>query len=121
MDTALARLVAQSVHLLAPTFPPYSRIDILYSRIDHDPDWGPQAVALASQRTHPAFANARSRPDLPDPALRRIITVGTDSVLAVEIAPDSTWLASICGTSREVRLWDTKTGALRATLRASRA
>ncbi len=34
----LGRVLGQAAHLLAPTDPPYSLIDILYSRVSHDPD-----------------------------------------------------------------------------------
>ena len=46
----LARVLGQAGHLLAPGDPPHSLIDILYSRVSHDPDWGAQAQALAASR-----------------------------------------------------------------------
>ena len=70
----LARVLGQAAHLLAPTDPPHSLTDILYSRVSHDPDWGPQAQALTRNRKLPALINQWPLPDLPDPALRRTIT-----------------------------------------------
>ena len=42
----LGRVLGQAAHLLAPTDPPHSLIDILYSRVSHDPGWAAQAEAL---------------------------------------------------------------------------
>ena len=53
----LRRVLGQAAHLLAPTDPPHSLTDILYSRVSHDPDWGPQAHALPASRTQPALIN----------------------------------------------------------------
>jgi hypothetical protein len=115
----LRRVLGQAAHLLAPTDPPHSLADILYSRISHDRDWGAQAQALTDSRKLPALINHWPLPDLPHPALRRILTGHTDSVIAVAIAPDSTWLAS-ASWDRSVRIWDPATGQQRATLFAGR-
>src|ERR1017187_6708036 len=111
----LRRVLGQAAHLLAPTDPPHSLADILYSRISHDRDWGAQAQALTDSRKLPALINHWPLPDLPHPALRRILTGHTDSVIAVAIAPDSTWLAS-ASWDRSVRIWDPATGQQRALL-----
>ena len=110
----LRRVLGQSAHLLAPTSPPHSRIDILYSRVSHDPDWGTQARALASGRKLPALINKWLLPDLPDPGLRLTLTGQVRLVVALAIAPDGTWLAA--GDDGTVRIWDTATGLERATL-----
>jgi WD40 repeat protein len=111
----LRRLFAQSAHLLVPTEPPHSLIDILYSRVGHDPDWGAQVTALRRDRTLPALINRWPLPDLPDPALRRTLTGHTGSVTAVAIAPDGAWLAS-GSEDGAVRIWDPVTGQPRAAL-----
>src|ERR1039458_4020071 len=111
----LRRVLGQAAHLLAPTDPPHSLADILYSRISHDRDWGAQAQALTDSRKLPALINHWPLPDLPHPALRRILTGHTDSVMTVALAPDSTWLAS-ASWDRSVRTWDAATGQQRATL-----
>ena len=51
----LRRLLGQNVHLLAPTDPDHSLTDILYSRVGHDPDWGPQAIILANSLQTPGI------------------------------------------------------------------
>ena len=50
----LGRVLGQAAHLLAPTDPPHSLIDILYSRVSHDPDWAAQAEALTASRKPPS-------------------------------------------------------------------
>ena len=111
----LARVFVQAAHLLAPTEPPHSLIDILYSRVSHDPDWGAQAQALAASRKPLRLINKWPPPDLPDPALRRTLAGQGGVVLAVAIAPDGTWLAS-ADDDGLVRIWDPATGELRDTL-----
>ncbi len=105
----LGRLFGQAAHLLAPTDPPHSRIDILYSRISHAPDWGAQAQVLAAGRKLPALLHHWPLPDLPDPAQRRTMSGHTDCVTGVAVAPDGTWLATA---SRDgtARIWDPATG-----------
>ena len=105
----LRRVLAQQAHLLAPTTPPHSLTDILYSRVGHDPDWGPQAKALAAARERPALASAWPLPDMTRPGLL-LTLAGHDSIVeAVAIAPDGTWLAT--GSADEtVRIWDPVTG-----------
>ena len=76
----LGRVLGQAAHLLAPTDPPHSLIDILYSRVSHDPDWAAQAEALTASRKLPALINKWPLPDLPDPALRRTLTGHTGPV-----------------------------------------
>ena len=68
--------------------------DILYSRVSHDPDWGVQAQILTTDRKSPRLINKWPLPDLPDPALRRILIGRADRVRAVAIAPDGVWLAT---------------------------
>ena len=108
-------MLGQAAHLLAPADPPHSLIDILYSRVSHDPDWGAQAQALTASRKLPALINKWPLPDLPHPALQRALTGHTGRVSAVAIAPDGTWLAT-AGDDGTVRIWDPATGQQRATL-----
>src|SRR5262249_31707213 len=106
--------LSRAAHLLAPTEPAHARLDILYSRVMHDPDWAAQARSLAHARTLPGLVNRWPLPDLPDPALRRILTGHTDWVRAVAIAPEGSWVAG--GGDGSVRAWDAASGAERARL-----
>ena len=106
----LARVLGQAAHLLAPADPPHSLIDILYSRVSHDPDWGAQARALTASRTLPALINKWPLPDLPHPALQRALTGHGGGVTAVAIAPDGAWLAAGGYDDGTVRIWDPATG-----------
>ena len=111
----LARVLGQAAHLLAPTDPPYSLIDILYSRVSHDPGWAAQVEALTASRKLPRLFNKWPLPDLPGPALRRTLRGQVGQVRAVAIAPDGSWLAS-GDADGSVRIWDPATGQLRAVL-----
>ena len=112
----LSRVLMQAGHLLAPTNPPHSLIDILYSRVSHDPDWGAQAEALTADRKLPRLINKWPLADLPAPALRRAILTGhVGQLTQVAIAPDGTWLASV-GRDGTVRIWDPATGQQKAAL-----
>jgi len=110
----LDRVLGQAEHLLAQTDPPHSLIDILYSRVSHDPGWAAQAEALTVDRKLPRMINKWPLPDLPDPALRRTLTGHAGWMTAVAIAPDGTWLASVADDG--VRVWNPATGQQRATL-----
>ena len=111
----LGHALEQIAHLLAPTDPPHSLVDILVSRVSCDPDWGTQAQILAAAVKQPALINKWPPPDLPDPALRRTLSGHTDTVRAVAVAPDGTWFATT-SSDRTVRIWDPVTGRQRATL-----
>ena len=111
----LAQVLGRAGHLLAPTDPPHSVIDILYSRVSQDPSWSAQARALTASRKLPRLINKWPLPDLPGQALRRTLYGHADTVMAVAIAPDGTWLAS-GGRDGSVRIWDLPTGRPRAVL-----
>ena len=112
----LRRVLGQAAHLLTPTHPAHSLIDILYGKVSHDPEWGNQAQALAPTRKLPALINNWPRSDQPDPALRRILAGHTNGVTAVAIAPDGTWLAT-ASQDKSARIWDAATGQQRHHLR----
>ncbi|MEV1178566.1 NB-ARC domain-containing protein, partial [Nonomuraea sp. NPDC049784] len=111
----LRGLLGRAAHLLRATDPPRSCVDVLHSRMADDPDWGPQARMLAARRVGPTLVNDWPLPDLPDPALRRVLIGHTDWVYAMAIAPDGTWLAT-GGSDKTVLVWDTATWQQRAVL-----
>ena len=111
----LRRLFGQAAHLLAPTDPPHSRVDILCSRVSDDPDWGPQVRDLQASRAQPALVNRWPLPDLGGSALRRTLAGHTGPVTAVAIAPDGIWLATT-GDDGTARIWYSGTGQQRGVL-----
>jgi WD40 repeat protein len=115
----LRDVLARVAHLLAPTEPPEAVVDILYSRVADDPEWGKQAVVLRENCRRSRLAARWPLPDLPDAALRRVLTSHTGDVTAVAVSPDGSWLAS--GSQDDtVRIWDVATGQLRTTLKSRR-
>ena len=111
----MAVALARTAHLLAPTIPPRAVIDVLHSRVAADTDWGPQVDALRDVNPRPRLVNRSPLPDLPDPALRRVLFGHRDQVLAVAISPDGSWLVT-AGSDGTARIWDATTGHERATL-----
>ena len=111
----LRMALTRMAHLLAPTEPPGSVIDILHSHIADDPDWGPQAAALRDCYPRPRLVSRWPLPDLANPALRRVLTGHGDQVTAVETAPDGSWIAT-ASKDGTVRIWDTATWQQRAVL-----
>jgi hypothetical protein len=114
MRAALAR----TAHLLGPTSPPQAVIDVLHSRLAADPDWGPQ-IAAARRPVRPRLVNRWPLPDLPDPALRRVLTGHDGWVRAAVVAPDGSWLAT-GGADGTVRVWDAASGQQRMVLSGHR-
>ena len=108
----LAAVLARSAHMLAATEPAQAVIDVLCSRVDDDPEWGPQVADVQDPSTGPRLVNRWPLPDLPDPAVRRVIVVGDQPVCTLAVAPDGSWLAtgSYDGT---VRILDAVTGQVR--------
>jgi WD40 repeat protein len=112
----LRAMLVRTAHLLAPTEPTRSVVDVLYSRVAEDPDWGQQVADLADSCRRPRLVNRWPLPDLADPALRRVLAGHTHDVDAVAVAPDGSWLASAGGDDNTVRIWDAVTGEQRAVL-----
>jgi len=115
----LREVISQASHLLAPTDPVYSRIDILCSRVSHDPHWGPQVCSREAVLRQPALLNRATLPDLPGRGLRRTLIGHTGDLRAVAISAEGTWLAS-ASHDATVRIWDTATGTQRTVLRHPR-
>jgi WD40 repeat protein len=105
----LGRLLGQTAHLLSPTEPRHSRIDILYSRVSGDPDWRAQATALSSARAEPRLANRWQLPDLPDRALLRALVGNNSRVIHVAVSPNSQWFAH-AREDRTLKIWNVATG-----------
>lgn len=104
---------ATAAHLLVPSDPARFQIDVLHSRLAHDPGWAPQIAASAGQCTWPRLVSRGSPPDLPDPNVRRVLVGHDERGVRLAIARDGTWLAT--GDHKgTVRIWDAATGEARA-------
>jgi WD40 repeat protein len=109
--TRLARVFGQTSHLLAPTDPPHSLVDILFSRIAHDPHWGPRVARLAAEGTRPALVSRWPLPDLPRANLRRTLAGHPRGVSAMAVASERNWLATAGFQANDaVRIWELATG-----------
>ncbi|WP_405955599.1 NB-ARC domain-containing protein [Streptomyces phaeochromogenes] len=115
MATERARDLARTAHLLQPTDPAHALTAILHSRLQPLPGWRDQVAARQRQSNQPALVNGWVPPDLPDPALERILTDHTFRMNMVAISPDGSWLAT-GGDGGTVRIWDRATGTSTATL-----
>jgi WD40 repeat protein len=115
LSRKLRTSVRQNGHVLGPLRPPGSLAATLASRL---PDDGPtRAIAeqVLGALTMPHLRPITTLPDLPHPALSRVLPDDTQGVVTLVVAPDGSWLAS-AGHGRKVRIWDPATGLLRHTL-----
>jgi WD40 repeat protein len=110
----LADVIAKAAHLLTPTQPSAALADILCSRVGHVPEWGHQIAQIRAEHGV-GLSNRWALPDLPDPALRRVLVGHTDAVLDVAVAPDGRWIAS-ASADGSVRIWSPSTGQAQLTL-----
>jgi hypothetical protein len=112
---AAARVVRQEGYLLAPLEPAGSLTATLASRLGDDPDLAALKDRLLERVTGPHLRPIIALPDLPHPAMRRVLTGHTREVRALAVAPDGSWLAS-AGDDQTVRIWDPATGQERHAL-----
>ncbi|MGI9000835.1 MAG: NB-ARC domain-containing protein [Pseudonocardia sp.] len=117
----LATVVRQNAHLLAPLDPPGSLAATLATRIPTDTN----PTAHVRERLFTTISGSHlttvaDPPDLPHPALTRVLTGHTSTVQALAVAPDGSWLAS-AGSDATVRIWDPATGRPIASLRLGNA
>lgn len=113
------RALTRIAHLLTPTDPPESIVDVLHSRLSADPQWGRHILAAVAEPGRVRLVNGWPLPDLPDNALLRMLTGHTAPVTAIAVSPDQTWIAT-CAGDRSVRLWEVATGLQRAVLTGHR-
>ncbi|MEH1168877.1 NB-ARC domain-containing protein [Micromonospora sp. CPCC 205539] len=111
----LLRAIRQNSHLLTPTEPPDALGNVLVSRLHNETDLAPLLATYVPTLPRPRLANRWPPPDLPHPALQRILIGHAGPVRALVVAPDGTWLAS-ASDDGTARIWDPVTGNVRHTL-----
>jgi WD40 repeat protein len=111
----LRRALGQAAHLLAATEPSYSVVDILLSRLGHEPTVREQASLLAAGRTTPGLVNGWPLPDLPSPSLRRALSIPGAAIGSMAISADSQWIATV-DDGGSARIWDVAGGMQRCRL-----
>jgi WD40 repeat protein len=115
VSLALGTAVRQNAHVLGPLQPPGSLAATLATRLCGDGPTKAIAEQLIAGLTAPHLRAITAPPDLPHPALSRVLTGHSGEVRALVVAPDASWLAS-ADTDGEVRIWDPVTGTTRHTL-----
>ena len=119
LSRALGTAVRQNAHVLGPLQPSGSLAATLATRLPGDGATRAIAEELLAGLTTPHLRAITALPDLPHPALSRVLTGHIrsghmDDLWALVVAPDGSWLAS--GGYREVLIWDPATGTARHTL-----
>lgn len=119
LSQTLKIAVRQNAHLLGPLNPPGSLAATLAARLIGDDRTTAVAEQLLTHLTGPYLRAITTPPDLPFPALSRVLNTPR-GVEALAVAPDGSWLA--VGDSYDwyqdgqVRIWDPATGAVLHTL-----
>jgi WD40 repeat protein len=109
LSRALGTAMRQNAHILGPLQPPGSLAATLATRLPGDGLTKAIAEELVARLTVPHLRAITTLPDLPHPALSRVLTGHDREVRALAVAPDGSWLAS-ADYGGEVRIWDPATG-----------
>jgi hypothetical protein len=118
LSRALGTAVRQNAYVLGPLDPPGSLAATLATRL---PGQGPASAVteqVVEMLSMPHLRAITALPDLPHPALSRVLTGHTSWVTALGVAPDGSWLAS-ASDDETVRIWDPITGAPLTSLRVA--
>jgi WD40 repeat protein len=109
LSRALATTVRQNAHILGPLAPAGSLAATLATRLPGDGPTRTIAEQLVAGLNKPHLRAITALPDLPHPALSRVLTGHTGPVTVLAVAPDGSWLAS-AGDGGEVWIWDPISG-----------
>lgn len=106
----LTRFLDQLGHTLTPTVPEHAVVNALAHRLAHYPALSNlHEAAIAETRGVPRLVPSAPMPDLPDPALKRVLTGHDRAVQGCTFSPTGTWLATV-DTDDTVRVWDPVSG-----------
>src|SRR5207302_59405 len=112
LSRALGTVVRQNAHVLGPLDPPGSLAATLVTRLPGQGLAGTVAEQLLTGMSGSHLRAIAALPDLPHPALPRVLAGHVSGVAALVVAPDGSWLASASG-GGEVRVWEPVTGTVR--------
>ena len=115
LSRALGTVVRQNAHVLGSLDSRSSLAATLATRLSVDGPTRVIAEKLVAGLTAPHLRGTTTLPDLPHPALSRVLIGHDTGVSSLSVAPDGSWLAS-AGYDGEVRIWDVSTGSARDTL-----
>jgi WD40 repeat protein len=115
LSRALETVVRQNAQVLGPLDPPGSLAATLATRLPGDGPTKATADQLVAGLTTPHLRAGTALPDLPHPALSRVLTGHTREVRAFAVAPDGSWLVS-ADYDGKVQIWDPAAGTTHGTL-----
>ncbi|MGZ4618276.1 MAG: WD40 repeat domain-containing protein [Frankiaceae bacterium] len=115
ISCTVGAVLRQASHLLGPIAPDAALDATLLTRIKQEPTLTTLAETFEPTLPRPYLAALGQLPDMPEPALRRVLTGHTDTVYALAVDPAGRWLAS-AGDDATVRIWDPDTGSPRHVL-----
>ncbi len=108
----LSRFLEQLGHQLTPTMPERAVVTALAHRLKPYPALRDlREAAEAEVADDPRLVPYQDLPDLPDPALNRVLVGHDDEVNACVFAPDGSWLVSV-GDDSMIRVWHPVSGRL---------
>lgn len=113
VSSQTAAAVRQNAHLLGPIEPPGSAAATLASRMADGPV-NTVCSRLLESLQRPHLETTSPLPDLPHPALQRVLVGHTDAVVALAMTPDAELTAS-AGHDGQVRVWHTGSDETRRT------
>ncbi|RAS68897.1 WD40 repeat protein [Lentzea atacamensis] len=106
----LTRFLDQLGHTLTPTIPEHAVVNALAHRLAHYPALSKlHEAAIAETRSVPRLVPSAPMPDLPDPALKRVLTGHDHAVKACDFSPTGAWLATV-GADDTIRVWEPQSG-----------
>jgi hypothetical protein len=107
----LSRFLDQLGHLLTPTVPEHAVVNALAQRLPATATFSKlRRIAMEEVASTPRLVPYREMPDMPDPALNRVLEGHDGEVEGCAFSPDGKWLVS--ASDDGLRVWDAERGQL---------
>lgn len=106
----LSRIINNIAHLLNRCDNPKDIVGNLYSRIAHFEELTNIADTWKAEFPTPYLSAEHELPDIPSPALARVLKGHTSDIFGLAISPDNKWIAS-GSRDKSLIIWNTQTGA----------